>query len=73
MYGFTNDAGEPIMSGEAYRFEQQLDADSAAERFDDDYYDQQDIDDLADYMEADDEDTEPWEAEDGWLDGSYEE
>jgi hypothetical protein len=24
-YGWTNEAGEPIMSGEAYRFEQQLD------------------------------------------------
>lgn len=31
-YGWTNEAGEPIMDGAAYRFEQQLDAESAEER-----------------------------------------
>lgn len=28
MYGWQNEAGEPIMSGEAYRFEQALDAEN---------------------------------------------
>lgn len=37
MYGWTNEDGEPIMDGVAYRFEQQLDYDSM---FDEgDYYD----------------------------------
>lgn len=40
MYGWQNEAGEPIMSGEAYRFEQALDAEYAEQRGwdDDDYY-----------------------------------
>lgn len=38
-YGWTNDAGEPIMDGAAYRFEQQLDYDLAQERGMDDFYD----------------------------------
>jgi hypothetical protein len=43
MYGWTNEAGEPIMDGAAYRFEQELDFQSAQERFydmdDNDYWD----------------------------------
>jgi hypothetical protein len=35
-YGWTNEAGEPIMDGAAYRFEQQLDMESAHERYLDD-------------------------------------
>lgn len=31
MYGYTNEAGEPIMSGEAYRFECALDDEYARE------------------------------------------
>jgi hypothetical protein len=72
MYGWQNDAGEPIMDGAAYRFEQELDFQSAQERFydmdDNDYWDN----DEDDYDEPDDETSEPWEDEDGWLDGSYE-
>lgn len=36
---WTNAEGEPIMDGAAYRFEQQLDIDSAHEREVDDFYD----------------------------------
>jgi hypothetical protein len=32
-YSWQNEEGEPIISGEAYRFEQQLDADYAAEYY----------------------------------------
>lgn len=39
--GWQNEDGEPIMSGEAYRFEAQLDADSAHERMLDAYDDPQ--------------------------------
>lgn len=43
MYGWTNNDGEPIMDGAAYRFEQSLDFQSAQERFydmdDNDYWD----------------------------------
>lgn len=35
-YGWTNEEGEPIMDGAAYRFEQALDAQYAEERFMDD-------------------------------------
>lgn len=35
-YGWQNEAGEPIMDGAAYRFEQVLDAQSAEERYLDD-------------------------------------
>lgn len=38
-YGFTNDQGEPIMDGAAYRFEQQLDMDSMADYYADRFYD----------------------------------
>jgi hypothetical protein len=43
-YGWTNEAGEPIMSGEAYRFEQQLDLDSRDDYYADRFYDQDDYD-----------------------------
>jgi hypothetical protein len=48
-YGWTNEEGEPIMSGEAWRFEQQLDMDSQADYYadhfyDDGYYDEPDED-----------------------------
>jgi len=33
-----NEDGEPIMDGAAWRFEQQLDLDSAHERYEDDFY-----------------------------------
>lgn len=89
MYGWTNDAGEPIMDGAAYRFEQQLDHDSAMERWGDgsEFYDYDD--DEPDWCHAcgaeipEDEDESdhmcpPGEGfnadpEDSWLDGSYEE
>lgn len=38
-YGYTNDQGEPIMDGAAYRFEQQLDMDSMADYYADRFYD----------------------------------
>ena len=40
-YSWQNEEGEPIMSGEAWRFEQQLDYDSAMERWGDgsEFYD----------------------------------
>jgi hypothetical protein len=44
-YGWTNEAGEPIMSGEAYRFEQQLDADSRDDYYADHFYDNEPNDD----------------------------
>ncbi len=37
MYGYTNEAGEPIMDGAAYRFEQELDAQYAQERYLDEF------------------------------------
>lgn len=37
-YGWTNEDGEPIMDGAAYRFEQALDAQYAEERAYDDFY-----------------------------------
>ncbi len=40
MYGYTNEDGEPIMDGVAYRFEQQLDMDSMYDEGD--YYDRLD-------------------------------
>lgn len=33
-YGWTNEAGEPIMDGAAWRFEQQLDMDSVYDSWD---------------------------------------
>jgi hypothetical protein len=74
MYGWQNEDGEPIMDGAAYRFEQELDAQSAEERFWDgmDSWDDYGDDWEDDAPEHDDEDSEPWEDEDGWLDGSYE-
>jgi hypothetical protein len=73
MYGFTNDAGEPIMDGAAYRFEQQLDSDYASMQAEQDFYDSWEDEDEDVEPEHDDENSEPWEDEDGWLDGSYEE
>lgn len=68
MSDYYNEAGEPLMSGEAMRYEMYLDS---MDEFDvDDYYDREDEEDEP---EHDDEDSEPWEDEDGWLDGSYEE
>lgn len=70
-YGYQNEAGEPIMDGAAYRFEQQLDYDYAEEQarmaYDEEYF--------ADYAEEEpdvDFDQE-YGDEDSWLDGSYEE
>lgn len=39
-YSWQNDAGEPIMSGEAWRFEQQLDLDAQADYEADRFYDE---------------------------------
>lgn len=42
IYGYTNEAGEPMMDAAAYRFEQQLDAEYAEEAarmaYDEDFY-----------------------------------
>ena len=38
-YGWTNEDGEPIMDGAAYRFEQQLDLDSRDDYYADHFYD----------------------------------
>ena len=80
MYGFTNEAGEPIMSGEAYRFEQQLDADSAAWDYEDTFYgsftgDEPDwCHQCGEEGHEEDDcpgiDDGPDEPEDAWLDGS---
>lgn len=42
QYGWTNEDGEPIMSGEAWRFEQQLNEDSRADYYADHFYDDRD-------------------------------
>lgn len=42
QYGWTNEDGEPIMSGEAWRFEQQLNLDSQADYYEDHFYDDRD-------------------------------
>jgi hypothetical protein len=52
-YGWTNADGEPIMDGAAYRFEQQLDAEYAQERFYDDYYAADDFDEPEDDYDED--------------------
>lgn len=80
MAGWTNEAGEPIMDGAAWRFEQELDAQSAAERFEESWYEDfdecdedhqcEDCGRCVDACVCDDRDDEP---EDAWLDGSYEE
>lgn len=81
-YGWTNEDGEPIMSGEAYRFEQALDAQSAEERYmDDDQFFGSDDEYVCDGCGAEDEedctcdeDQDYYQGgEDAWLDGSYEE
>ena len=81
-YGWTNADGEPIMDGAAYRFEQELDAQSAYERQFDDFYDNEpdeycegDADDcpFGGCVECDGDMSEPMPMEDQWLDGSYEE
>lgn len=38
-YGWTNEEGEPVMDGAAYRFEQQLDMDSRDDYMADHFYD----------------------------------
>ena len=82
MSDYFNEAGEPYMDAAAMRLEQELDAQSAAERFeeswyDEDYYDECDEDHqcedcgrCVDACVCDDRNDEP---EDAWLDGSYEE
>lgn len=63
-YGWTNDQGEPIMDGAAYRFEQQLDADYAEDRarmqWDDDFYaDYPEEEHVLDYDDTNEDET-PW-------------
>lgn len=80
-YGWTNEEGEPIMDGAAYRFEQALDAEYAEQRYmdDNDYnpwdegedYECPDCGLDADECECPEVDYVP-EAEDAWLDGSWE-
>lgn len=41
-YSWQNEDGEPIMDGAAWRFEQQLDMDSAADYYEDHFYDGED-------------------------------
>lgn len=53
-YGWTNEAGEPIMDGAAYRFEQQLDMDVRSDYYTDHFYD--DHDDFAAPCELDADD-----------------
>jgi hypothetical protein len=72
IYGWTNEDGEPIMSGEAYRFEQALDADYADQRYlDDDDYDGPECPDCGDYVGdcdcADDDYDGPWVNEDAGM------
>jgi hypothetical protein len=55
-YGYTNEAGEPIMDGAAYRFEQQLDEESA-------FYGSDDYD-PADYDSPDEIDEDEPEGDD---------
>lgn len=52
-YGWTNEEGEPIMSGEAYRFEQQLDADSRDDYYADHFYDDDGEEELCDECQSD--------------------
>ena len=78
---WMNEDGEPIMDGAAWRFEQQLDMDSAADRAYDDFYDRydecdedhqcEDCGNCVDACTCEDRDADP--DEDSWLDGSYEE
>jgi len=68
---WMNEDGEPIMDGAAWRFEQQLDMDSADDYAADHFYDEWDEDE-----EDDMDDDFPMSmeyGEDSWLDGSYEE
>jgi hypothetical protein len=81
MSDYFNEAGEPYMDAAAMRFEQELDAQSAAERFEESWYDYEEPDVWCkrcgeEGHEAEDCDNEPEdynEPEDAWLDGSYEE
>lgn len=83
MAGWTNEAGEPIMDGAAWRFEQELDAQSAWEDYAERYLDHYDDEPESwckrcgeEGHEAEDCDNEPEpmdEPEDAWLDGFYEE
>jgi hypothetical protein len=62
QYGWTNEEGEPIMDGAAYRFEQQLDMESAHERYMNAFYDDPygDADEhVYDYDDVDENGT-PW-------------
>lgn len=88
-YSWTNENGEPIMDGAAYRFEQQLDADYAAEYYGSpEYLDSLDDEpdecnpgnDFCLYDDDDCVNCASWwldfhadGMEDQWLDGSYEE
>lgn len=71
MYGYTNDAGEPIMDGAAYRYEGYVDSIYEPDPYgaDDDYYAEYD----GPEDDFDDEDLDAGGMEDQWLDGSYEE
>lgn len=63
-YSWQNADGEPIMSGEAWRFEQQLDMDSQADYYADHFYDND-----GDADECDDPNHECVDCEhasDGW-------
>ena len=59
QYGWTNEDGEPIMDGAAWRFEQQLDMDSRDDYYADHFYDNEPDPDLYDECEN---------CPDGWVD-----
>lgn len=83
MSDYFNEAGEPYMDAAAMRLEQELDAQSAAERFEESWYDYDEPD--AWCKRCGEEGHEDYEhdeyvaaayvggGEDEWLDGSYEE
>lgn len=50
---WMNEDGEPIMDGAAWRFEQQLDLDSAHERYEDDFYSRYDDEPSCDEPDTD--------------------
>jgi hypothetical protein len=60
-YGWTNEEGEPIMDGAAYRFEQQLDMESAEQRYldDDEFFGPDDDEHSYDFDDLN-EDEVPW-------------
>jgi hypothetical protein len=67
---WMNEDGEPIMDGAAWRFEQQLDMDSADDYYADHFYDDEDYYDDDEEEDEDDEDFDP--IEDQWLDSYME-